>query len=446
VRYLCAALVLAAPFSVAVASGAQAQDVTCQGKPATVVGPTEGAINTNGTQGDDVIVAPIGPYGTVQGLGGNDTICLVNGLPSTLADQSVSVLAGAGDDSVVNESVGFPGILTVELGAGSDRYVGADYGERVSGGSSDPHVPDTESDTIETRGGSDDITSGSPGVADADTVATGSGDDRVVYQGAAGGTLDNGPGADSVLFTNGWTGELAVDDVARRATIGGGTVLTWTAVAAFWMETSPGSTVSFVGSDADETLDIVSPTGELVVPSEISTGGGDDRVTLTSYLPASVDLGDGDDSFGYTACHRAYVALDVSAECLTKDGREVSTALAGIESFSGSSGNGLTVRGTERADRVVVAARHVLVRSGPGADRVRVYADRTAQVVGGRGADRLRADSPEGVVVRGGWGGDVLRGSPGPDTLLGGPGQDTAYGKQGRDLCVAEVRDSCRLP
>ena len=79
-------------------------------------------------------------------------------------------------------------------------------------------------------------------------------------------------------------------------------------------------------------------------------------------------------------------------------------------------------------------------------DRVRVYGDRTAQVVGGRGADRLRADAPEGVVVRGGWGGDVLRGSSGPDTLLGGPGQDTAYGKEGRDLCVAEVRDSCRLP
>ena len=50
VRYFLAALVVAAPFSVAVASDAQAQDVTCQGKPATVVGPTEGAINTNGTR------------------------------------------------------------------------------------------------------------------------------------------------------------------------------------------------------------------------------------------------------------------------------------------------------------------------------------------------------------------------------------------------------------
>ena len=115
---------VAAPFSVAVvavASGAQAQDVTCQGKPATVVGPTEGAIDTNGTAGDDVIVAPIGPYGTVQGLGGNDLICLVNGLQSTLPEQSVvSVQAGAGNDSVVNEAVLYPGSVIVELGTGAD--------------------------------------------------------------------------------------------------------------------------------------------------------------------------------------------------------------------------------------------------------------------------------------------------------------------------------------
>ena len=64
----------------------------------------------------------------------------------------------------------------------------------------------------------------------------------------------------------------------------------------------------------------------------------------------------------------------------------------------------------------------------------------------GRGADRLNAFADHGAILRGGWGGDVLRGGYGPDTLLGGAGQDTAYGKQGRDLCVAEVRNSCKLP
>ena len=166
VRYFLAALVVAAPFSVVVASAAQAQDVTCQGKAATVVGPTEGAINTNGTQGDDVIVAPIGPYGTVQGLGGDDTICLVNGLQSSVLDQSVSVQPGAGNDSVVNEAVVFPGILTVELGTGADHYVGADYTEAVYGAWSSGLPHDTEPDVIETRGGDDWVSSGSPGIVE----------------------------------------------------------------------------------------------------------------------------------------------------------------------------------------------------------------------------------------------------------------------------------------
>ena len=70
-----------------VASGAQAQDVTCQGKAATVVGPTEG-FDTIGTEGDDVIVAPLGNQGAVLGLGGNDTICLVDGASAPSRDPS----------------------------------------------------------------------------------------------------------------------------------------------------------------------------------------------------------------------------------------------------------------------------------------------------------------------------------------------------------------------
>jgi hypothetical protein len=450
VRYFLAALVVAAPLSVAVASpGAQAQDGTCQGRPATIVGPTEGAINTNGTTGDDVIVAPIGPYGTVQGLGGDDLICLVNGLQTTVPDPSVTVQAGAGDDSVVNEAALYSGILLVELGGGTDHYVGADYGERVYGAwVSDEPTLDTEPDVLETRGGNDWITSGSAGVTDADVIATGPGRDSVTYLGAAGGSLDNGPDPDILLLTDKWEGDLAVDNVTRRATIADRTVLTWTAVDTFSMRAARRGTISFVGSEAHESINIVNMGKDLAAPSRITTGGGDDSVGLQAYLPASVDLGAGDDSLSLAACHRAYVALDASAECLTTDGREISTALAGIESFLGSSLDGLTVHGTERADRVTISARYVLVRSGPGSDRVFAHGDRTAQVVGGRGADQLSAIGPQGggVTLKGGWGGDVLRGSAGPDRLLGGPGRDTAYGKQGRDLCVAEVRNSCKLP
>ena len=192
--------------------------------------------------------------------------------------------------------------------------------------------------------------------------------------------------------------------------------------------------VSFVGSDADESVSIINRGQDLAAPSRITTGGGDDSVGLQAYLPASVDLGEGDDSLSFAACHRAYVTLDVSAECLTADGRELSTALAGIESFVGSSVDGLTVRGTDRADHITILARHVLVRSGPGADDVYADGENTVEVVGAAAPTSFSVYAPDGAILRGGWGDDVLDGSAGADTLLGGPGTDMAYGRQGRDL------------
>ena len=50
--------------------------------------------NTVGTEGDDVIVAPLGNQGRVLGLGGNDTICLVDGASGPSRDPIVSVDAG----------------------------------------------------------------------------------------------------------------------------------------------------------------------------------------------------------------------------------------------------------------------------------------------------------------------------------------------------------------
>ena len=50
---------------------AQARAVTCQGQTATVVGPTEtDGMSTIGTEGDDVIVAPIGTSGERAGARG----------------------------------------------------------------------------------------------------------------------------------------------------------------------------------------------------------------------------------------------------------------------------------------------------------------------------------------------------------------------------------------
>jgi hypothetical protein len=122
-----AVLALAASVSASASYAVTDTPLTCQGQTATVVGPTETeGMSTIGTEGDDVIVAPIGTSGSVQGLGGNDRICLVDRLNAPVHDVTgVSVLAGPGDDEVYNETttpVGQP----INLGAGADTYVGAD--------------------------------------------------------------------------------------------------------------------------------------------------------------------------------------------------------------------------------------------------------------------------------------------------------------------------------
>lgn len=105
------------------ASSSYAADVTCQGLPATIVSD---AATITGTDGDDVIssVSPTTPS-RVNGLGGNDTICLLAG---------DSVDSGAGDDSVVVTSAASrpAGTTSAALGPGTDSYTGSDGADLVT--------------------------------------------------------------------------------------------------------------------------------------------------------------------------------------------------------------------------------------------------------------------------------------------------------------------------
>jgi hypothetical protein len=183
---LLAAVAVAAALVTAVAPAqGQAQSsalaTECDGKAATIVGPTSGT-NTVGTEGDDVIVAPIASFGSITAGNGNDTICLlgVSTTPPTGDFYGFTVNAGGGDDTVLNQTTQTApnGYVTVLLGSGADHFVGADYAEGVYGGVSyDPAAPDIEVDVIDTRGGNDGIGSGTPAVANNDVISTGAGYD-----------------------------------------------------------------------------------------------------------------------------------------------------------------------------------------------------------------------------------------------------------------------------
>ena len=207
-------------------------------------------------------------------------------------DQFVSVQAGAGNDSVVNEAVLFAG--SPSSSAPAPTTTSAPTSARASTARWTSELPrDSEPDLIETRGGRRlDHLRDAGRSSDRDVIATGADRDYVTFLGAAGGSLDNGPDPDTLRVTDKWEGDLAVDNVTRRATIGDSTVLTWTAVDTFSMRaTRRGGSPSSAPTPSRSTS--LNTGQDLAAPSQITTGGGDDSVWLRAYLPASVDLGEG---------------------------------------------------------------------------------------------------------------------------------------------------------
>jgi len=110
------------------AAPTQAEALACQGRPVTVAGPV-------GTEGDDVMVAPLDSWTTVEGQGGDDLICLVDGTARGGRDPLFFADAGTGDD-VVDYQATYS--ATVTLGVGNDRFVGNDVGNRIYTGASAP--------------------------------------------------------------------------------------------------------------------------------------------------------------------------------------------------------------------------------------------------------------------------------------------------------------------
>ena len=159
---------------------------------------------------------------------------------------------------MVNQTTSSIGGFTVELGAGSDSFVGNEFAETVAASMRDDTVgPDTEVDKISTGAGDDSVRSGTPlpGWPNHDVISTGAGADSVVYAGLAGGSIDNGEGPDKLFINGSWTGELSIDNTTRQAILGDGT-LSWTNVDGFGARVAPGSSLSFAGSDSDERLNI----------------------------------------------------------------------------------------------------------------------------------------------------------------------------------------------
>lgn len=432
---------------------AHAEPATCQGRTATIVGSTSQPV-TEGTEGDDVIVAPIVEAGAVQARGGNDLVCLVDGAPAT----QFRVDAGPGQDSVVNLAI--PELaLDVTLGEGADSFTGGPADEKVFVGlrdwGPDGSSTDTDVDLVSTGAGDDVVLSGStvPDSVNADRIDTGDGTDTVQWAGVMpeGNAIQNGSTPDRLVLQGGWRGtEAAIDARERRVRVDGRTVFSWTAADHLSLDLDQ-RTTRFVGSAADEVLTVWAKIGREQDPGvvrHIDMGGGDDRVDLPDTARGSLDGGAGDDVFLGTTCRDARVVLDAFYRCVSQSPSRIvrRPAFEGWESVNVSASRTADVRGTGGPEGIFVSgARRALIEGGQGADRLYVGSGSARGPVvlrGGRSDDRLVGSSGRQRMY-GGPGQDLLRGLRGDDVLVGGPGRDVAFGGQGNDVCSAEQRRTC---
>lgn len=192
------AIIISTLFAIA-AAPAGAQDLTCDGLTATIVG-TEGDDRLVGTPGDDVIIAG-GGDDLVIGGDGDDTICLGDGDDRGLGQKGEDAIFGeSGNDIITGGNRGDfidggPGNDTIRGNNGIDTLLGGRGNDVVLGGRNNDAITGNQGDD-ELRGGSglDDVFGG----AGNDVILGGRGRDFIDGEGGFD-NLDGGLGDDQIF-------------------------------------------------------------------------------------------------------------------------------------------------------------------------------------------------------------------------------------------------------
>jgi Ca2+-binding RTX toxin-like protein len=417
------AIALASPVAASAPGGTgERARPTCLGHRATLVGSSDRFVVV-GTRGRDVIVSN---GSNVAARGGNDLICV-----TARASSHASVDGGGGDDRV---TVLDPLEVTVDLGPGDDHLVGSYGPEQVvdAGTAREPGQ-----DTIETRGGRDEvILSGRTG---ADRVLLGRGDDSLYANVGREprAVLAGGAGSDFLLLNppDRPIRSLLVDNRRERATRNDARVLRWDSFEEFGLWAASADSQRFIGSGADETVWF----GATRVAAHL--GGGDDVLDLPAGSTARDLLsgGPGVDTVRADLIE-AGVVLDLAAQLVTIG--PPGSAPVPLASFE--SGDLLApqvqVLGGDGPNDLQASGCEVVVDAAGGDDTV--HADRWWDPE----SDRQPACAFEEVPTLsfdGGAGDDALAGSRWDDTLVGGDGRDLADGRAGTDACQAETEQNC---
>lgn len=474
-----AALLATALTCVALASvptAAHAEPLTCQGRAVTVDGST-------GTSGDDVMVVTV--QGSASSGAGDDVVCIR--VASSSEPYVLTLDAGPGDDTVVNESTDGNVRITTILGAGADTYAGNATGETVVGGERawerDGDTTDVEADTVDTGAGDDAVYSGSvtAGARNRDRISLGDGADRLAWAGEQDGpAVDLGAGAGSIALHRGLAArDLVIDAGARTVRADGRPALQWTGDVAAWTLQLDSLHTTFTGTDADELVTVSGPlpaptSGTVVPPLDaaqtrtVDLRGGDDHLILLDMVSGDLTGGDGDDRIQMGPCLEADVRVGVSYSCLTAyTPRTERTGALDAWGDASVAGGTVALTGTDGDDRLDASGTLVRVRGLGGDDLISASGPRGGtgvrwpvvlrggaghdtvsgsftddRIVGGPGRDRIDGASGSDALL-GDGGRDRIDGGRGADRIVGGAGRDRVAGGQGTDRCTAEVRRSC---
>jgi Ca2+-binding RTX toxin-like protein len=335
----------------------------------------------------------------IETFAGDDDITLA----LTLGNATKLVDAGDGNDTI-DASAMMDG--TFFGGAGNDSIIGSAVADLIYGGVGNDTLAGGEGDdTILGEEGDDQIDGG----ADSDNIVGGQGND-IISGGAGDDAIDGGDGHD----TFNWAVGDGLDDISGGGD--GADVINFTAdgnantidVAAGGNQTHLGVVIDGEGADLHGVENV-----------NITTGGGDDAVTIGDLTP--------------TELVQLNVALGADADTVEIEGRDADDNLT-ISSFDStvnvigfsydielrntSTDSTLTVNGND-GDDVIKAVGGV---------------ENDIQIVlnGDAGDDVLSADA----TLNGGIGNDTLTGGAGNDSLDGGAGDDLINLSDGDDTIV----------
>jgi Ca2+-binding RTX toxin-like protein len=415
-----------------IATGA-ADEVLCQGQPATHVGSPEITI-LSGTASADVMVTAGSWY--AKSLEGDDVVCI------TGVTQWVDT--GPGNDQVTSDDAAGQ-VTGVELGAGDDTMVGGARSDGVSTGPGD--------DVVATGEGDDGVGSGDfyrvPADERGDTISLGPGNDSAASDATKlAAPIDGGTGLNRLAVYDGYGNvgkNVRINNVKQTLNLDGVPWMSWQGKFVEFSFATSGN-VQFIGSDADEL--VTARAFEMTGPTIgfLRLGSGSDEVDVSN-LAGRVDGGPGQDELrigrhispdmpGYDPLGRR-IALDLSEDRLQFRQAGVTYRVPGVEHAEVVGFRISTMRGDVRANRLTVQpACRAWLFGGAGDDHL--------ETASGPGCGSARrAPAWRGVRAYGGAGDDMLHGGRSPDVLRGGRGTDFVDGRLGRDACGAETVVHC---